>query len=84
MTHVVDQCGVKLQSDKMAAICHMAATSYRRYLQATPVLRRVKQAGAKLAQCGRACRASCDVTLSGTFIVLCQPLELGMIAMFAI
>ena len=63
----------------------MAATSYRKYLQAILVLRRVKQAGAKLAkQPGKACRARCDVTLSGAFNALCQPAELGMISLFAI
>ena len=63
----------------------MAATSYRKYLQMPPVLRRVKQAGAKLAkQPDRACRASRDVILSGAFNALCQPAELGMIALFAI
>ena len=63
----------------------MAATSYSKYLQATPVLRRVKQAGAKLAkQPGKACRASYDVTLIGAFNALCQPTELGMIALFFI
>ena len=51
----------------------------------TPVLRRVKRAGVKLAkQPGKACRASDDVTLSGAFNALCQPAELGMIALFAI
>ena len=51
----------------------------------TPVLRRVKRAGAKLAkQPGKACRATNDVTLSGAFNAPCQPAELGMIALFAI
>ena len=42
----------------------------------TPVLRRVKQEGAKLARY--------DVTLDDAFNALCQPAELGMIALFAI
>ena len=51
----------------------------------TPVLRRVKQAGAKLAkQPGKGCRARCDVTLDDAFNALCQPIELGTIALFAI
>ena len=51
----------------------------------TPVLRRVKQAGATLAkQPGKACQARCDVTLSGAFNALYLPAELGMIALFAI
>ena len=51
----------------------------------TPVLRRVERAGVKLTkQPGKACRASDDVTLSGAFNVPCQPVELGMIALFAI
>ena len=68
----------------LSATC-MADTSYRKSLQATPILRRVEGAGVKLAkQPGRACRASCDVTLSGTFNALCQHAELRMIALFAI
>ena len=48
-------------------------------------MRRVKRACAKLAkQLDSPCRASYDVTLSGTFNVLCQPGELGMIALFDI
>ena len=63
----------------------MAATSYEKYLQATPVVQRVKRAGTKLAkQPDRAYRASYDVTLSGAFNALYQPAELGMIALFAI
>ena len=63
----------------------MAATSYRKYLEMTPVLRRVKKAGTKLGkQPGKACRARCDVTLSGAFNALCQPAEVGMITLFAI
>ena len=63
----------------------MVATFYRKYLQATPVLRRVERAGAKLAnQPSMAYRASCDVTLSSALNALCQPAELGMIALFAI
>ena len=51
----------------------------------TLVLRRVMQAGTKLAKHpGRARRASYDVTLSDALHALCQPVELGMIALFAI
>ena len=63
----------------------MAATSYIKYLKTTLVLRRVKQAGAKLAkQPGKGCWVYCDVPLDDTFNALCQPAELGMIALFAI
>ena len=63
----------------------MAATIYKKHVQRTPVLRRVKQASVKLAkQPGKACRASDDVTLSGAFNALCEPAELGMRARFAI
>ena len=63
----------------------MAATSYGKHLQMTPVVRRVKQAGAKLAKLpDKACRARCDVTLSGAFNVLYPFAELGMIELFAI
>ena len=51
----------------------------------TPVLRRVKQAGAKLAkQPGKACQASDDMTLIDAFNAPCQPAGLGMIALFVI
>ena len=51
----------------------------------TPVLRRVKRAGAELERYpGKPCRATSDVTLSGAFNAPCQPAELGMIALFAI
>ena len=51
----------------------------------TPVLRRVKGTGAELArEPGMPCRATSDVTLSGAFNAPCQPVELGMIALFAI
>ena len=49
-THVVNQCGVKLQDDYVEAIRHMAAISYRRNPQMTPVLRRVKGTCAELAR----------------------------------
>ena len=69
----------------MAAFCHMATTSYNKHLHMTLVLRRIKQVGAKLAnQPGKGCRARCDVPLDGAFNALCQPAELGMIALFAI
>ena len=51
----------------------------------TPVLLRVKQVGVELARHpDKACRATNDVTLSGTFNVHCQSAELGMIALLAI
>jgi hypothetical protein len=63
----------------------MAATSYSKHIHMTPVLRRVKRAGTKLAkQPGSASRASYDVTLSGAFNALCQLAELDMIALLAI
>ena len=63
----------------------MAATSYSKRLHITPVLRRVKQAGAKLAkQPDKGCQAPCDVTLDGAFNAFCQPAELGVVALFAI
>ena len=69
----------------MAAIRHMAAISYRRNPQMTPVIRCVKRTSAELArQPDSACRATSDVTLSGAFNAPCQPAELGMIALFAI
>ena len=69
----------------MAAIRYMATISYRRSLQMTPVLRRVKGTGAELArEPGRPSQATSDVTLSGAFNAPCQPIELGMITLFAI
>ena len=69
----------------MAAIRHMAADSYGRNPQMTPVLSRVKQAGVKMARWpGKPCRATNDVTLSGAFNAPCQPAELGMIGLFVI
>ena len=62
----------------------MAATSYRKYLHMTPVQRRVKKAGTKLAkQPDKVYRARCDMTLSDTFNALSPPVELGMIGRFA-
>jgi hypothetical protein len=43
-----------------------------------------KQAWSWQDEPGKACRASNDVALSGAFNALCQPAELGMIALFAI
>ena len=63
----------------------MATSPYRKNPQMTPILRRVKGTGAKLARKpGRPCRATSDVTLSGAFNAPYQPTELGMIALFAI
>ena len=51
----------------------------------TPVLRPVKRTSAELARYpGKPCRATSDVTLSGAFNAPYQPVELGMIALFAI
>ena len=50
MTHVVDQCSVNSQDDLVVAIRHMAAISYKRNPQVTPVLRHVKRIGVKLAK----------------------------------
>ena len=63
----------------------MAAISYRRNPQMTPVLRRVKRIGVELArQPDKPCRVTSDATLSDAFNAPCQPAELGMIALFAI
>ena len=69
----------------MVVVRHMVAISYRRSLQMTPVLRRVKGTCAELAmQPGKPCRATSDVTLSGAFNAPCQPAESGMITLFVI
>ena len=50
MTHIVNQCGVKPQSDLVAAIRHMAAFIYGRSPRTTPIQRRVKRASVELAK----------------------------------